>query len=349
MPVYQIDPLTDPRWRELVNRHPRASIFHTYGWLESLRQTYRYDPIVLTTCAPGQQLTNGLVFCSIRSWITGSRLVSLPFSDHCEPLFEEPDDLREVLHGISQKRDRESWDYIEIRPLYSTGHAAFEDSQFREGKSFQFHTLDLRPNIDDLFSAFDKSTAQRKIRRAEREGLSYQEGQSQELLAEFHKLLVLTRRRHRLPPQPLAWFRNLAQSVGEAFNVRVASVAGRAIASIISLNHNGTMVYKYGCSDLQFSNLGGTALLFWRMIEDAKRKGCHSLDLGRSDTDNPGLARFKANWGASDSLLTYWRYPAPVAENKSGSKHVTLARQVVSRLPDRLFVALGEVVYRHIG
>src|SRR5262245_55208093 len=35
--VYAIDPLRDPRWAELVARHPKASVFHTPGWLLALQ------------------------------------------------------------------------------------------------------------------------------------------------------------------------------------------------------------------------------------------------------------------------------------------------------------------------
>src|SRR5208283_2704270 len=58
--VHQIDPLQDPRWPHFLAQHPSASVFHTTAWLEALRHTYGYEPFVLTTCAPGRELTNGL-------------------------------------------------------------------------------------------------------------------------------------------------------------------------------------------------------------------------------------------------------------------------------------------------
>ena len=83
---YEIDPLRDERWASLVESHPHASVFHSNNWLKALRSVYGYEPVVMTTCPPGARLTNGLVFCRVNSWLTGRRLVSLPFSDHCEPL-----------------------------------------------------------------------------------------------------------------------------------------------------------------------------------------------------------------------------------------------------------------------
>src|ERR1700674_839023 len=92
--IHKFDPLKDPRWPEFLHRHPDASIFHTPGWLEALRRTYGYQPVVFTTSPPTQELANGLLFCCIDSWFTGRRLVSLPFSDHCEPLTDNPENLR---------------------------------------------------------------------------------------------------------------------------------------------------------------------------------------------------------------------------------------------------------------
>src|SRR5580700_8950379 len=93
MSMYEIDPTRDERWERLLAAHPRASIFHTRGWLEALRQTYGYYPVAFTTSAPGLPLTNALVFCQISNWLKGRRLVSLPFSDHCAPLVGNQEEL----------------------------------------------------------------------------------------------------------------------------------------------------------------------------------------------------------------------------------------------------------------
>ena len=91
--VHILDPLSDQRWPEFVRHHPNASAFHTAGWLRALRVTYGYEPVAFTTSAPSEELRNALLFCVVRSWLTGSRLVSLPFSDHCEPLIESHEEL----------------------------------------------------------------------------------------------------------------------------------------------------------------------------------------------------------------------------------------------------------------
>ncbi len=59
--------------------------------------------------------------CRVSSWITGTRLVSLPFSDHCEPLLGKPSDLGEFVNWLRAECDLQRWRYVELRPLLDDG------------------------------------------------------------------------------------------------------------------------------------------------------------------------------------------------------------------------------------
>ena len=39
--VYEINPLSDPRWEVFINGHPRSSVFHTTKWLSALESNIR--------------------------------------------------------------------------------------------------------------------------------------------------------------------------------------------------------------------------------------------------------------------------------------------------------------------
>jgi Acetyltransferase (GNAT) domain len=350
MPVYQIDPLSDHRWAQFVQVHPRATIFHTPGWLETLRRTYGYECFGLTTTKPGAvELTNGMVFCRVLSWLTGARWVSVPFADHCDPLIDGSDDLAEVLDWVSHESSRARARYVEIRPL--DGRMLPDHSApFQRGAGFRLHQLDLRPSEEELFRSFDKHSVQRRIRKVENEGLVYEKGSSPELLRKFYQLMVLTRRRHRVPPQPMAWYRNLLAVLGEDATIRVASKDDVPIASIMTIRHGRSMIYKYGCSNERYNNLAGNPFLFWRAIRDAKDSGAQIFDMGRSDLDNLGLIKFKSNWGTVNSPLTYWRFPEmPPARATDRFKAREIGGYLLSRLPDRCLVAVGTLLYKHAG
>src|SRR5579863_2262397 len=288
--VYSFDPCVDERWLRFLSGRSDASIFHTPGWLEALRLTYGYQPVAYTSSSPEMELKDGLLFCRINSWLSGRRLVSVPFSDHAALLIEDGEILRNMFSVLAQQFEKKACKYIEIRPVKPLQPDLLE---FRESATFYLHKLALHQEPVALFESFHKDCVQRKIRRAEREGLVYEEGRSEELIQRFYRLLLLTHRRHGLPPQPIAWFRNLGLCLGERIKIRVASFKGRDVASILTLTYKNTMVYKYGCSDARFHNLGGMAFLFWRAIQDAKSRGIEEFDMGRSDCDNSGLISFK--------------------------------------------------------
>jgi GNAT acetyltransferase-like protein len=346
LPVYTLDPLRDPRWPEFLEGHSSASVFHSRGWLDALHRTYGYEPVAYTTAPPGRELTNGLVFCRIDSWLTGRRLVSLPFSDHNEPLVDGEEDLRYLLGVLKQDLARENWKYIEIRPLRElVGRLAC----FEQSSVFYWHRLDLRPPIEILFRSFHKDSTQRKIRRAEREALTYDAGRSEVLLRAFYQLLLLTCRRKRLPPQPIAWFRHLIDALGDSLKIHVASKDGRPVASILTLSFKRTLVFKYGCSDPRFNRLGGTHFLLWKAIQQAKQAGLDEFDLGRSDLDTPGLVTFKDRWGTSRSVITYFRCSRSPTSSPGRALPMRIAKHFFAHIPDKLLISAGEKLYRHMG
>lgn len=344
MELYQLDPCEDPRWSRFLDQHPDASIFHTPGWLEALRRTYGYEPVVYTTSRPGKELVDGQVFCHVNSWITGHRMVSVPFSDHAALLMGSGDDVQSLLSHVRERVDRTNCRYVEIRPV----SAQFTGSAFRQSSVFYWHKIRLGGELDTLIHRFDKSCVQRKIRRAIREKLEYTEGKSDRLIRQFHHLLLLTQRRHRLPPQPISWFQNLCDCLRENLKIRIASKDGQPIAGIVTLSYKKSMIYKYGCSNARYHNLGGMALLFWKMIQEAKTCGLAELDLGRSDVDNAGLVTFKEHWGAERATLTYWRYSAAVF-SRSTQWELKAAKRILTYAPTAALATVGRLLYRHVG
>jgi hypothetical protein len=343
-PVFTIDPLADDRWDALVHRNPRASVFHSRAWLRALNLTYGYEPVAYTLCAPSEPLTNAAVFCRIRSWLTGTRLVSLPFSDHCEPLVREARELDILLRHLDEERRVNGWNYVEIRPIEPPPASLYTVQRFA------LHRLNLRPPLAELLKHLHKDCIQRKIRRAQRERLIYEEGRSPERLKRFYDVLVAARRRQGSPPQPFAWFRNLASCFGDRLTVRIASTSDRqVVAAIITLAHNRTLTYKYGAMDKRFSNVGGMPYVLWNAIEDAKRNGFTEFDFGRSDADNLGLIEFKRRWGTQESELLYGRQQTRRPRETVNNAIERVARIVVSRTPTEVLLALSRTFYRHLG
>jgi len=343
--VYQLDPLHDPRWNELIHQHPRASVFHSPQWLRALERAYGYRPFALTSSPEGVPLADGLPLCEVNSWLTGRRLVSVPFSDHCEPLLDQAPGGCDSFAGIWERVSKKKPQYLQIRPI------AFQPASttvLRPDDTYVLHRLDLTPDLAHLYNRFHKTSIQQRIRRAEREKIDIREGTSAVLLQDFYRLLTVTRRRHGVPPQPLRWFETLITEFGKDLCIRVAYKDGIAIAAMLTLTFKNTVANKYSGSDPDHRKLGATALLFWQTIQQAKADGLEVFDMGRSDTRNAGLIAFKEYWGADPTPLQYWRVPQK-PHHQFSSRMSWIAERTVSTFPLGVLRAIGTVLYKHIG
>jgi CelD/BcsL family acetyltransferase involved in cellulose biosynthesis len=342
----RINPLADPRWPEFLYRQPRASVFHSPAWLRALRETYGYQPVVFTSSLPGQPLTDGVVFCEVKSWLVSPRLVSLPFSDHVEPLIADSHDRAGLLRHLKSEIRNGNWASVEFRPPgCSTNWRGFS-----EGQQYILHSLNLEPSLEALFRKLNKDSTQRKIRKAVRQQVRYEEGRSEELLQNFFRLVVLTRRRKSLPPPPLAWFRNVLRCLGDGVKIRIARTrAGELAGGILTLSFKDVMLFKYGASDARFHSLGTMPYLLWRAIEDAKKMGATAFDFGRSDFAHEGLIRFKDHFGTEQTPLSHRIFPGAAGQPASQDWKMRAASRVFATLPDSALILAGRLIYPHIG
>ena len=212
---------------------------------------------------------------------------------------------------------------------------------------FYFHSVDLTSDLDEISARFHTTAVKQMIKRADRECLVYSEGRDSQHLDMFYRLLLVTRQRHQIPPQPKRWFRNVMSCMGDLAKIRVALKDGEPVASILTLAYKNAYYYKYGCSDLRFSKMGGTQMLLWKTIQEAKEAGAELFDMGRSDPGNKGLVEFKERWGAHRKELRYYRYP-PMQKTSDG-RAMKLAQAVFKRVPAGLQETIGNMMYKHIG
>ena len=346
---YGIDPLTDSRWDAFLLRHPAASVFHSMAWLRALYRTYAYEPIVFTTSQSGQELENGLLFCRVRSWLTGHRIVSVPFSDHCAPLCNTLEEFEGLVQGVKATRSLRKWDSMEVRPRSTEFDSRAKSLGFKQTSSYFLHCVDLAPSTHEIFQRLNKSCAQRRVRHAERVGLIEECGRSEALLRDFYKLVIRTRSRQSLPPQPYSWFRNLVDCMGNTLQLRLAYDGKTPVAAILVLQFKGRSYYKYGCSDERFHRLGAVPLLLWRAIVAAKSAGSRVFDLGRTEIDDQGLIKFKNHWSSTSERVSYWKFPAASAQTTFQDLGMKTVKRMCAHMPGPLLTMVGRLLYPHVG
>jgi len=126
-------------------------------------------------------------------------------------LLNDDSEFPEFMDHLQAECDRRHWRYVEFRPLSGTQE---RDYGLQPSSSYWVHKLDTKPCLEQIVRELHKNSFQRKIRRAHTERLSYEVGTSQQLVDEFYRLVLITRRRHQLLPQPRRWFKNLVACMG---------------------------------------------------------------------------------------------------------------------------------------
>ena len=76
----QENPVTSANWDALILNQPGASVFHNAAWAKVLSHTYGFTPIYFTALR-GNELVSAIPLLEVKSWLTGTRGVSLPFTD----------------------------------------------------------------------------------------------------------------------------------------------------------------------------------------------------------------------------------------------------------------------------
>jgi len=334
-----IDPLVDPAWDTLVLSHPEATIFHSSAWARVLTGTYGHKPLYLQVVRRGA--TQALVpLMEVHSFFTGRRGVCLPFSDFCGPLLfghAETDVIPDKLSSLARERN---WDHFELRDAFSSVPAI----------QFYGHKLDLGHGAEALFAGFS-SPARRAIRKAEKSGLTAEKSRSWESVLDFYRMHLETRRRHGLPPQPVAFFRNIFREViepGLGFVV-LATLDSRYVAAAIFFQFGTTAIYKFGASSLAFQQFRGNNLVMWEGIRLLAQSDAKVLYFGRTSLSNQSLRRFKLGWGAEEEIINYCKWNTSTAEwtvrrDHSSGRHSA----IFSRMPLALNRLAGTLLYPHL-
>jgi CelD/BcsL family acetyltransferase involved in cellulose biosynthesis len=343
--VTALDPIADPRWAELVDRAPDATVFHHPAWLRLLRDTYRYE---LTACcvedADGT-LAAGLPIAAVASRLTGRRLVALPFSDLCPPLIA-PGAAPEAGHALAGALDtlrRRRGVALEVR---GTGGAL---TGAPPGDRFHHHLLALEPDVAAVERRFAKPQAARGVRRAIREGLEAELRTDAAALRSFYALHTGTRRRLGVPTQPRRFILSLETLFADGLGFVLLVRRGEThVAAGVFLVFHDVLTYKYGASDERFLSARPNNMLFMEAIRWGCTHGMRTLDFGRTHWHQDGLRAFKLAWGAEERELRYRNLGGTTAPGRSAKIERWLGA-AIRRSPPLAGRVIGEVLYRHAG
>jgi len=327
-------------WNTFIGQRPDSNIFHHPAWHQLLGKCYGYRPFAMVMRDPDGSIRAGLPFMEVNRPHRKRRWISLPFSDHCSPLTNEPEVLARLSTSLNTLSGEHGNPNIEVRWDLS-GTPSEQDCM-----DYVLHVLSLDQDVEKVKSRIHHSHL-RNVKAAQAHEIQIRRGVSERDLEAFYRLHLETRHRQGVPIQPRRYFKLLHEMIlqpGLGF-ISLAYHGSECLAGAVFLHWNRTLTYKYGASTEAGLSLRPNHLIFWDAIRWGCEQGYSVLDFGRTDLENSGLRIFKSRWGAREIPLRYFNTPQPDPANGERA-FMSAAQAVISRSPLWLCKLAGEIYYR---
>jgi CelD/BcsL family acetyltransferase involved in cellulose biosynthesis len=342
--VVCVDPRTDLLWRKLLEQAP-SGVFHSPDWIQVLTDTYGWEAHAYVILSDNGEPCAGIPFCRIADML-GERIVALPFSDYCDPLVNDANGWRMLIDQLLPEHRP-----ITVRCLHN--NLPLGDERFSLFKEAKWHGLDLRPELDALWSAMHEST-HRAIRKSQRAGLVVRPAQSEdELRAFFDMHLKIRKYKYGLLAQPYTFFQNIWRRFVETEQgfLLLALCENKIVAGDLFLTFKDTLYYKFNASLPGDLSHRPNDLLIWEGIQRGKNQGLKLLDFGLSDIDQEGLIRYKRKFGTQEKTISFLRHepnggPTPAEKEMRALLGKLTTRFTDQLVPDLVTERAGEDLYR---
>jgi Acetyltransferase (GNAT) domain len=382
--VFEMNFREDSRWKEFIYSHPDALIYHHPAWLTALESEYGQKCICLACEDEAGQLcailpllyTRGLPI-KFGRMATGKRLSSLPRTPIAGPLATNQKaaaaivqyaiELAAAQPGVQLEikthlKDLDkSTDELTCTPWRPTYVAELPSAV--EGREWENFWEDLRlPRACTSCQGcrrlrFGNARRQHRVNwavnKAIKLGLEVRDAETEEDLARWYELYLLTMRHNAVPPRPYRFFHSLWSSLHPIGKMRLLLAeqhnAGqtRLVAGSVLLQFGQKVFYAFtGCAPEDFG-LHPHDILQIEAIRGACRSGFRWYDFGEVSEEHEALAQFKTKWGGDPIGLYRYYYPAPVARTSDGGggRLASSARKVWRSLPAKATELLGDLIY----
>ena len=331
------DPAVCTRIAAFVEATDGSTPFHLPAWSRAVQegcgQRARY---LLSEDASGA-IVGVLPLTEMRSPLFGRALVSTGFGVDGGVL---GDGVEPLAAGAWNLALRTGCPSVELR-----GGAA-PAKWTRDDTSYLGFARDLAVDDDaELLAIPRKQRAE--VRRSLGFDLEIVTGNDRQMLAEHYRVYAESVRNLGTPVFPAKLFRSVANMMDA--DVLTVRHAGRAVASVLSVYHDGTVYPYWGGGTDEARGLRANDRMYFALMAHVRARGCTRFDFGRSKTGT-GAAAFKKNWGFTPEPRVYAkRSDGPAREvNPLNPKYALMVR-TWKRLPLWVANAAGPWISRGLG
>jgi serine/alanine adding enzyme len=351
--IIEIDPFCDARWDKFVESHPFGWVAHLSGWKRVVEKCFPHVKGHCLALTEGREdiIKAGLPIYEFRSWLTGNRMVSIPFATLGDLLVNKPNEAEKLLDFAKDLSSRLGISSMEIRTLNS--FSMVSNQGFLGNCFFKNHFLILDKDPAKLMKNFHYDRVRKKIYKIERGKLKLKLARDENDLKEFFRLYKEDRKRLGLPCQPFLLFKTIWSIFNPSNHVEVllALLDGKTVGGLLNFKFKERVSAEAIGWNHDYTKDYPSHFLYWEAIKLAYGNGYKIFDFGRTSPKNPNLMDFKGRWGTKLADLPHFYYPADKFKNRESLENSTaykLLRKMIRVSPDALQDAIGNFCYSHL-
>lgn len=335
--LMSVDAASDPTWAELTEASD-SDVFASPVWARVLRDGYGFDVLARLVVDESGRAVAGMPLVEVDD-ARGKRVLSLPFSDFCDPIVTDASDW-DYLMGAHSRDDRP----LTVRFLH---HRVGESEGWQEAGSYAWHRVDVTRSPDEMWDSL-RSSARRAIRKARSAGVEVMAAtRPEELRAFFEMHLQVRKHKYGLLAQPYRFF----EAIWEHFLGRgdglllLARAKGEIVGGTLNLKWRDSLYYKFNASSLTQLEVRPNDLLMWEGMVRAHEQGLAWVDLGVSDWDQEGLIRYKDKYATEEGTVRKLTAGPSLDDGIGPYLHQLTGLLVDPSVPDETTERAGDLLY----
>jgi hypothetical protein len=352
--VHVADPAAYRDWDAFVAQHADGTVYHLSSWKTALEAGFQHirghliirrDPVTGRICA-------GLPLYLVRSPLTGSRLVSVPFASFGGALTSNPDDAPALLKLAFEVFSQEKPSFTEVRLRRSD--SALEALEFGHSRRFVHHYLSLEGGLTDVHRRLHAKSVRNSIKKALKSRLVLKDDCRREDVPVYYKIYSAARKKLGLPAMPQKFFVALWDEFWpkRCLTLLLCLLDSRPVGAALLLTFKDMMIIEYGHTLPGYRAHYVDPFLDWQAVRLASARGCKYLSFGRTSPSNAGLMMYKRHWGTVEEPLHCYFYPSgsgAVDDRPGTSWQSRVVRPLCRLCPQRMYVQFSSAIYRHLG
>lgn len=328
-----------------VLEHPASTPFHRPCWLKAVEAGTGQQAHMLVA-ERGDAIVAVLPFHLVHSPFFGRALVSSGFGVDGGILSSDASVSRRLAMEISRFAERWSCHSIELR-------GGFIPTAERWTVQEDAHAGFVKPlQNDDMAELLAMPRKQRAdVRKGLANGLTVEIGCDQRDLDWHYAVYAESVRNLGTPVFPKALMGSVLRVFGGQADILTVLREGRPVASVLSLYHRTSVMPYWGGGVRDARRLRANDVMYFALMNHARRRGCTHFDFGRSKTGS-GAYYYKKNWGFVPEPLRYALYTVEGQTSRDLNPNSSKYRAQIAawqKLPLAITNRLGPWIAKGLG